>query len=61
MSNNHFGNRREKPLEIYRKLEASTLNSIRKILPDWVIERACRECDYNFRHRILSPTVIVLH
>ncbi len=43
MSDNNFGDRREKPLEIYRKLEVSTLNSIRKILPDWVIERACRK------------------
>jgi hypothetical protein len=61
MSTKDFGNRREKPLAIYRQLEVSILNSIRKILPDHVIEGACRECHYVYRHRLLTPTVIVLH
>lgn len=37
------------------------MNSIRQILPDHVIEGACRECRHVYRHRLLTPTVIVLH
>lgn len=61
MSTRDFGNRRQEPLALYCQLEASALNSIRKMLPDSIIERVCRECHHVFRHRLLTPTVIVLH
>ena len=44
-----------------RKLEQSTFNSIRKVLPDQDIIRACREARYDYRNRMLAPIVTVLH
>jgi hypothetical protein len=43
------------------KLEQVTLSSIREVLPDRVIEQACSDGDYTYRHRVLTPVVIVLH
>lgn len=56
-----FGKSGDKSLAICKKLEDSVLNSIRKALPDSVILRACKECNYSFRNRIITPTVVVLH
>ena len=42
-------------------LQQVTLNSVRKILPDAVIERAARHCGHTYRSRVLSPVVTVLH
>jgi len=43
------------------KLESVTFNSIRKILPDHVILDACRQEKYDYRYRLITPVVIVLH
>jgi hypothetical protein len=43
------------------KLEQVTFNSVREVLPDRVIEQACRDCHYTYRHRVLTPVVTVLH
>jgi len=43
------------------KLEQVTFNSVRGVLPDRVIERACRDCHCTYRHRVLTPVVTVLH
>ena len=45
----------------FRKLEVSTFNSIRNILPDRVIEKTCQEIKYQYRNRLISPVVTVLH
>lgn len=37
------------------------LNSIRNILTDSMIEQTCREMNYNFRRRKITPVVTVLH
>jgi hypothetical protein len=42
-------------------LESIPLNSIRNILPDESILQACRDAGYEFRHRLITPVVIVLH
>jgi hypothetical protein len=42
-------------------LESVTFNSIRKVLPDKVIHNACRQADYDYRKRIITPIVTVLH
>jgi hypothetical protein len=42
-------------------LESIPLNSIRNILPDEAILQACRDAGYEFRHRLITPVVIVLH
>ncbi len=61
MSAMDFGKNRGKTLGISDKLEDCTLNSIRKVLSDAMIERACRSCNYHFRHRVITPVVVVLH
>lgn len=38
-----------------------TFNSIRKILPDHSILNACRQEKYDYRCRLMTPIVIVLH
>jgi len=45
----------------FQKLEESTFNSIRNILPDQAITRACKEIQYKYRNRTISPIVTVLH
>jgi hypothetical protein len=51
----------EKNAAISAKLESVTFNSIRKILPDHAILDACREEKYDYRSRLMTPIVIVLH
>ena len=46
---------------ISSKLESVTFNSIRKILPDDAILGACRQEKYDYRCRVITPVVIVLH
>jgi hypothetical protein len=48
-------------VKIFEKAEQGTLNSIRKMLPDEAIDKACREIDYHYRQRVLTPVVTVLH
>ncbi len=64
MSNQNVGQSPRNPEENrrkFRKLEESTFNSIRNILPDCDIVRACREVRYEYRNRTISPIVTVLH
>jgi hypothetical protein len=42
-------------------LESLTFNSIRKVLPDKAISEACRNAGYDYRKRIITPIVTVLH
>ena len=42
-------------------LETIPLSSIRLILPDRAILDACRQADYDFRRRLITPVVTVLH
>lgn len=46
---------------ISQKLQQVTFNSVRKVLPDAAIERACRDVGYAYRERILTPIVTMLH
>jgi len=51
----------EKSEAISAKLESVTFNSIRKILPDHAILDACRQEKYDYRCRLMTPIVTVLH
>lgn len=42
-------------------LEPTSLNTLRQILPDGVIQEACRAAGHSFRHRCLTPVVTVQH
>lgn len=43
------------------QLQQVTFNSVRKVLPDQVIERACRDVEYTYRRRTLTPIITILH
>jgi hypothetical protein len=61
MSINRIGNSGCNSEEISDQLEQVSLNSIRNILPDKMIEQTCKEVGYNFRKRKITPIVTVLH
>jgi hypothetical protein len=42
-------------------LESIPLKSIRKILPDKIIQDACHQVNYNYRNHFITPVVTVLH
>ncbi len=43
------------------QLQQVTFNSIREVLPDSAIEQACRDVQYTYRRRVLTPIVTMLH
>lgn len=51
----------EKSETISVKFESVNFNSIRKILPDHAILKACQEENYDYRRRIITPIVTILH
>lgn len=53
--------REEETVKISTLLERTTLNSIRKALPDRVVVKGCRAVGYTWRERTLTPIVTVLH
>jgi len=61
MSNNCIVKVVGKSEGISSKLESVTFNSIRKILPDDAILGACRQEGYDYRSRVITPVVTVLH
>lgn len=61
MSNKSIVKVVEKNEAISVKLESVTFNSIRKILPDHAILDACRQGKYDYRCRLITPVMIVLH
>lgn len=61
MSKYNIGIRPQEPPEISEKIAATTLNSIREILPHCMIKQACDQIGYDYSNRILNPLVTVLH
>ena len=61
MLNTGIGKVETKTSNISSNLESVTFNSIRKALPDSAIIEACRQADYGYRKRIITPIVTVLH
>jgi len=47
--------------EIRRQLKQGQLNALRQLLPDRVIDQACREVGHVYRERLLPPLVMVFH
>jgi hypothetical protein len=47
--------------KISDKIEQMTFNSIRKVLPDKAIILACKDANYQYRQRLITPIVTVLH
>ena len=44
---------------IRARLKEGQLNALRELLPDAVIEDACRAVDHTYRDRLLPPLVLV--
>jgi len=61
MFNTGIGKVVVKTSKISSSLETVTFNSIRKVLPDRAIIEACRQADYDYRKRLITPIVTVLH
>lgn len=61
MFNKSIGEVVEKNETISGKLESITFNSIRKVLPDNAILEACRQVKYDYRNRLITPVMTVLH
>ncbi len=61
MSYKSIGKTVRKTSSLSRNLESVTFNSIRKILPDKAIQDTCRQVNYDYRNRLITPTMTVLH
>ena len=61
MSAEHIDSGRVKPEKISDKLEQTTFNSIRKVLPDSAVVEACKAAGYTYRRRKITPVETVLH
>ena len=61
MSKNSIDSSTKNHEKISDKLEQISFNSVRKVLPDNAIVRACKAVDYNYRERKITPIVTVLH
>ena len=46
---------------IRKKLEETTLSSVREVLPDRAVHEACAAAGHAYRRRLLTPVVTVLH
>lgn len=57
----HIDKIRRKLKELRKKLESTQLNGIRELLPDKTIKEICKEYEYYFRERLLTPLVTVSH
>jgi hypothetical protein len=49
------------PEKISDKIEQVTFNAIRKVLPDEAIIQACQNSDHQYRQRLITPVITVLH
>jgi hypothetical protein len=47
--------------DIRTRLKQGQLNALRDLLPDRIIEEACREAGFAYRDRLLTPLVMVFH
>lgn len=61
MSNKSIVKTSAKTSKFPATLESVPLKSIRKILPDKIIQDACHKVNYNYRNSLISPIVTVLH
>ncbi len=53
--------RRKKLKEERERLESTQLNGLRELLTNEVIKEICKECEYYFRTRLLTPLVTIFH
>lgn len=61
MSKESIGQVCQNSATISNKLQSVTFNSVRKVLPDTVIEQACCDVGCRYRQRTITPVITVLH
>ena len=61
MSTNRIGTTARNSANISSQLEQITFNSIRKAIPDKIIISACLEAHHQYRCRVITPILTVLH
>ena len=61
MSNKSIVKAAVKTSKFPASLESASLNSVRKTLPDKIIQDACHQVNYNYRNSLITPIVTVLH
>ena len=61
MCSNGIGTRPRNSEAICDQLQQVSLNAVRNVMPDRLIEQSCGEVDYHFRHRKITPIISVLH
>lgn len=61
MRSNSIGTGLKNSETISEQLEQVTLNAVRNVMTDELIEQSCEEIGYHFRHRKITPVVSVLH
>jgi hypothetical protein len=61
MRKNSIGQEPQMTAEISDSLQSAIFHSIRNVVSDELVEQTCREVDYCFRRRKITPVVTVLH
>ncbi|MEW6621345.1 MAG: hypothetical protein AB1422_18775 [bacterium] len=61
LSKSNIDKRRRKLKALREKLVSTQLNGIRELLTNKTIEGICKECEYYFRERLLTPVVTIFH
>ncbi len=61
MRKDSIGQKPRSATKISEALPGVLFHSIRNIVSDDLVERTCREVDYRFRKRKITPVVTVLH
>jgi len=61
VSRYHIGKLRKKLNRMRRHLESTQLKSFHNLLPKKITKEICRQEEYHFRQRLLTPVVTVFH
>jgi len=61
MCKDSIGQKPRNTAKISDSLQSVIFNSIRNVVSDELVEQTCREVDYGFRKRKITPVVTVLH
>ena len=61
MRKNNIGRKAQASAKISDSLQSVLFHSIRNVVSDELVDQTCREVDYHFRRRKITPVVTVLH
>ena len=61
VTKSHIGKQRKKLNRMRQYLESTQLKAIHNLLPKKIIRKICRQGEYRFRNKLLTPVVTVFH